>query len=270
MAAGFDGARLHQKVFEERFLFHADSLGYLVWAEFGDWGFRGTTNDAPSSARRHEPGASLMTQWLEVLDRDYSHPCIIGWCPLNETAEKIEDGITALDDVTRGLFLATKAMDTTRPVLDASGYSHRVPDADVYDCHDYEQVPAKFQQNHADLAHGKPYINGGGWSIPYAGQPFFVSEFGGTWWNPQAGLAENRSLSWGYGERPETIAEFYERFAGLCTALLANPRMFGYTYTQLTDVFQEQNGIYCFDRRPKFDVERLRAVQTRAAAAEQV
>ena len=38
LAAGFNGARLHQKVFEERFLYHADRLGYLVWGEFGDWG----------------------------------------------------------------------------------------------------------------------------------------------------------------------------------------------------------------------------------------
>ena len=38
LAAGFNGARLHQKVFEERFYYHADRLGYLVWGEFGDWG----------------------------------------------------------------------------------------------------------------------------------------------------------------------------------------------------------------------------------------
>src|ERR671911_1529223 len=41
MSAGFNGARLHQKVFEERFLYHADRLGYLVWGEFGDWGAGG-------------------------------------------------------------------------------------------------------------------------------------------------------------------------------------------------------------------------------------
>ena len=38
MAAGFNGARLHQKVFEERFLYHADRLGYLLWGEFGRLG----------------------------------------------------------------------------------------------------------------------------------------------------------------------------------------------------------------------------------------
>ena len=140
MAAGFNGARLHQKVFEERFLYHADRLGYLVWGEFADWGCNGFGPDGDNQ----QPGATYITQWLEALERDYSHPAIVGWCPLNETWQLLTDKITVLDDVTRGMFLATKAMDQTRPVLDTSGYSHRVPEADVYDSHNYEQDPAKF------------------------------------------------------------------------------------------------------------------------------
>ena len=265
MAAGFNGARLHQKVFEERFLYHADRLGYLVWGEFGDWGFRGR----PADPVRHQPAAALMTQWLEALERDYSHPSIIGWCPLNETAEEIGDAAAMLDDVTRGAFLATKAMDTTRPVLDASGYSHRVKESDVCDSHDYSQRRAGLEANQSGLADGDPYLNSGGyrkdWSIPYGGQPFFVSEFGGIWWNPDAKEGED---SWGYGERPRTLDEFYDRFEGLCSVLLDNPHMFGYCYTQLTDVYQEQNGVYRFDRSGKLDIERLRAVQQRTAAIE--
>ena len=257
--AGFNGARLHQKVFEERFLYHADRLGYLVWGEFGDWGID-----------RDNPPATYITQWLEVLARDYSHPCIVGWCPLNETARPITDSIAGLDDLTRGLFLAAKAMDPTRPVLDASGYSHRVAAADIYDTHDYTQDPAQLRARHAGLAEGKPRINGddakdGPWSIRYGGQPFFVSEFGGTWWNPEAKAGQD---SWGYGKSPETLEQFYDRFERLCAALLENPRCFGYCYTQLTDVFQEQNGLYTFDRRAKFDLARLRRAQQRRAAIE--
>ena len=102
-------------------------------------------------------------------------------------------------------------------------------------------------------------------SIPYRGQPYFCSEFGGTWWNPDAREGED---SWGYGDRPRTLDEFYARFEALCAALLDNPLMFGYCYTQLTDVFQEQNGIFRFDRRPKFDLARLAAIQGRSAAIE--
>lgn len=266
LAAGFNGARLHQKVFEERFLYHADRLGYLVWGEFPDWG----CNQGPLGDNQ-QPGATYITQWLEELERDYSHPAIIGWCGLNETWQALSDKQTVLDDVTRGMFLAAKAMDPTRPVLDASGYSHRVPETDVYDCHDYEQDPEKFRANHAGLANDEPFMNRT-WvgnqpmNVPYLGQPYFVSEFGGIWWNPDAKPDEP---SWGYGNRPQSLGEFYARFEGLCRVLLEDPRMFGYCYTQLTDVHQEQNGIFRFDRRPKFDLARLRAIQTAPAACEQ-
>ncbi len=271
-AAGFNGARLHQKVFEERFLYHADRMGYIVWGEFGDWGCRvpsGTEND------HQQPTGAYITQWLEALERDYSHPAIVGWCPLNETWQSTSDQITALDDATWGMFLATKAMDLTRPVLDTSGYSHRVYEADIYDSHDYDQKPETFAERHAGLADGKPYLNAPdpkhhrnvihAWSIPYNGQPFFVSEFGGIWWSPKAAKGED---SWGYGDRPTSIDAFYERFERLCNILLDNPHMFGYCYTQLTDVFQEQNGIYTFQRDEKFDMERIRRIQQRRAAIE--
>ncbi len=264
IASGFNGARLHQKVFEERFLYHADRLGYLVWGEFGDWGGGGF-------GPRHDhqrPSATYITQWLEALARDYSHPAIVGWCPLNETWQAMTDRTTVLDDVTCGMFLATKAMDTTRPVLDTSGYSHRVPETDIYDCHDYTQDPEKLSASHAHVAEGKPYYNHHDketWSIPYRGQPFFVSEFGGIWWNPKAA----RRIFMGLRRTPTNIDECYERFEDLCAILLDDPAMFGYCYTQLTDVYQEQNGIYFFDRSEKFDMARIHAVQKRPAAIEQ-
>jgi hypothetical protein len=79
----------------------------------------------------------------------------------------------------------------------------------------------------------------------------------------------DRSESWGYGDRVVDEEELQQRFAGLTGALLDNPLMFGYCYTQLTDVFQEENGIYRFDRSEKLDVGRIRAAQQRPAAYEQ-
>ena len=271
VAAGFNGARLHQKVFEERFLYHADRLGYLVWGEFGDWG----AGSGDTQGDNQQPTASFVTQWLEAVDRDYNHPSIIGWCPLNETHQLLHDRITQLDDVTRAMFLATKAADATRPVLDASGYSHRVPETDIWDSHNYEQDPVEFGKQMAGLADGKPYGNRGGReqapiSQDYNGQPYFCSEFGGIWWNPEAAAAASGSSadSWGYGQRVKDEADFYERFTGLIDVLLDNPLMFGYCYTQLTDVFQEENGIYRFDRSTKLDVPRIQKIQARAAAYE--
>ena len=276
MRAGFNGARLHQKVFEERFLYHADCMGYLVWGEYGDWGYIHSgvrVANHIDDTYHHEPGSALLCQWMEALERDYSHPAIIGWCPMNECCQNIDDYMQSLDDVLRGLFLATKNMDTTRPVLDTSGYAHRVAEADIYDSHDYEQDPEKLAIRQAPIANDNPFQNGpenSHWNIPYGGQPYFVSEFGGAWWNPANAETEskNRTASWGYGIRPRTIEEFTTRFKGLCDVLLDNPRMFGYCYTQLTDVFQEQNGILFFDRRPKFDMATLHAIQTRKAAVE--
>jgi beta-galactosidase/beta-glucuronidase len=265
MRAGFNGARLHQKVFEERFLYHADRLGYLLWGESGDW------SPDPAESRRQP---TFITQWLEVLRRDYSHPAIVGWCPLNETYDAGGDAISNHDDLVRGLFLATKAADATRPVLDASGHTHRVAEADVYDCHDYCQDAEQFRRHHADTGAGEVFANEGdaSRSVPYRGQPFFVSEFGGIWWNEQEAAASadggDRSRSWGYGRRPRDVEEFHRRFEALCGALLDDPAMFGYCYTQLTDVYQEQNGIYAFDRSAKLDVARIRAAQARPAAIE--
>jgi len=279
MEAGFNGARLHQKPFEERYLYHADRLGYLVWGEFGDWGVRGLG----ATGDNQQPTASFVTQWLEVLHRDINHPAIIGWCPMNETDQVLHDRITVLDDVMLGMFLATKLADPTRPVIDSSGYSHRVLATDVYDSHSYEQDPEAFAIQMRGLASDDPYVNvaqhpeGATISQPYGGQPYFVSEFGGVWWDPNA-IAEHGGAgkdgddpfeSWGYGENVRDEEGFHHRFEGLTGVLLEDPEMFGYCYTQLTDVLQEKNGIYRYDRSRKLDVERVRKAQMRPAAYEE-
>ena len=143
MAAGFNGARLHQKVFEERFLYHADRLGYLVWGEFPDWGCR---DEQGRPGDEQQPSPAYVAEWVEAVRRDLSHPAVVGWCPLNETYQTLGDRSTVLDQTTAALFLATRAIDPTRPVLDASGYSHRMAEADVYDSHDYDQNPATFAE----------------------------------------------------------------------------------------------------------------------------
>ncbi|WP_331715642.1 glycoside hydrolase family 2 TIM barrel-domain containing protein [Tessaracoccus coleopterorum] len=213
---------------------------------------------------------------MEAVVRDRNHPALVGWCPLNETYQPITDQITQLDDVTHGMYLATRAADPTRPVLDTSGYSHRVDGADIYDSHNYEQDPARFAEQVGGLAEGRPWINdfeGRAMSVPWRGQPYFVSEYGGIWWN--AAIAEeaqdpDRVGSWGYGERVRSVDEWFTRFAGLTDALLDDPGMFGYCYTQLTDTFQEENGLFDFGRQPKFDLARLHAIQTREAAVESI
>ena len=116
-------------------------MGYLCWGEFPDWGCRGLWPDE----ERMYHGITFVAQWVEAMERDYSHPCIIGWCPLNETYQELRNRITELDDAARVMYFVTKAADATRPVLDASGYSHRVPETDVFDCHDIRAKSGKIR-----------------------------------------------------------------------------------------------------------------------------
>ena len=246
---GFNGARLHEKVFEERFLHHADRMGYLVWGEYADWGI-----DRGDGEAWRRIGA----EWVDVIARDFNHPCIVGWCPCNEgTARPDPQMQTDVIDMIR-------ALDPTRPVIDSSGYYH-YGRPDVYDCHDYDQDPRTFAARHAAFAAGgEPVYNHPG-QDPYAGQPFILSEYGGIWWNPGQKTDDG---SWGYGARPKSRAEFIERYRGLTTALLKHPRMAGFCYTQLTDVEQEVNGLLTFARKHKFDPEVIAKINRQAAAIE--
>jgi len=269
LAVGFNGARLHQKIFEERFLYHADRLGYLVWGELPDWICEANLSQADVQRRWDE---KWLLEWQEALARDYSHPAIVGWCPLNEQEPGNEAQAQIIRRLGTALVVATQQYDRTRPVLDASGWPHVCPESDIYDFHDYCQDPDTLQQRYQALAEtGQVELNQGElarigrhWRHePHHGQPFFLSEMGGIQWSEDG-------KSWGYGKAPKSLEEFYERFAGLVAVLLQHPRMFAYCYTQLTDVEFEQNGLYTADRRPKFDTARLAAAQTQPAAIEQV
>ncbi len=250
MAAGFNGARLHQKMFEPRFHYWADRLGYLTWAESPSWG---ADVNLPGAAR------NFLGEWEEAVVRDRNHPSIIAWTPFNEVwniPEDPEGGREArrfLADVYR----LTKDLDY-RPCHDASGGIHVV--TDIFSVHCYEQDPGKFRE----------WLAPGDGALPafdpereaeYGGQPYLVDEYGGIKW---VSGGEFSRKSWGYGQGPRTVEEFYERIEGLTDAILESAgAVCGYCYTQLTDVEQEQNGIYNYDRSPKFDMDRVRAVFSR-------
>jgi beta-galactosidase/beta-glucuronidase len=253
-AMGFNGARLHQKVFEPRFLYWCDRLGYLVWGETPDWGL-----DVSRSAGL----ADFILNWIEQLERDYNHPSLVGWCPFNEHDNRPNP------EAFRTLYRLTRAVDRTRPVIDTSGWMH--VETDIYDVHDYTQNPAALEERYRPVSSGEGEIYRNldivAQNCEYKpGQPYFVSEFGGIWWNPgQVGKS-----AWGYGNFPATEEEFLTRFKGLVEVLLANPRMCAFCYTQLTDVEQEVNGLYTSDRKPKFDPDLIRAIVAQVAAIEQV
>ena len=132
---------------------------------------------------------------------------------------------------------------------------------DIFDIHDYEQDPEKFAEHFKDyVSEGKFFDVYARWQ-PYTGEPMFVSEYGGIQWaQDQAG--------WGYGNAPKTEEEFLSRLKGLTDVLMDNAHMLGLCYTQLTDVEQEQNGLYTYDRKPKFDPKLIHPIFARKAAIE--
>ena len=249
MQAGFNGARLHQKVFEERFHYWADRLGYLTWGEYTSWGCD-PNNPAATGKMLAELGS--------IVVRDRNHPSIIAWTPWNET-DKVTDRLEH-DRAHVEAYELCKALDPTRPVNDASGYVHRR--TDLWTVHCYEPDAKALAEKLTPGADGQVWRNHPEIEVDYGGQPYIVDEFGGIKWIPpsEKAYAEN---SWGYGHAPASTEEVCARLEALVDALLGLKHVGGYCYTQLTDVEQEQNGIFKFDRSEKFDMERIRRIFSR-------
>lgn len=268
-AAGFNGARLHEKVFEARFLYHCDRLGYLVWGEYPNWGL---DHAHPLSTETY------LNQWSEAVERDFNHPAIIGWCPFNETWGYREE--REKNALLTSLYKLTKRLDPTRPCIDSSG-NYRVL-SEVYDIHDYDQDTQSFQARWDGLTDRiretggvipaeDPFFNSAPegpsgrapfFNQPYDNQPIFISEYGGIRW------PDDTVEGWGYGNAPATPEEFFARYKGLTEALLNNPEIFGFCYTQLYDVEQEVNGLYTYGRVQKFDISLIRKINQQKAAIE--
>ncbi|HUU43266.1 MAG TPA: glycoside hydrolase family 2 TIM barrel-domain containing protein [Planctomycetota bacterium] len=251
LAVGYNGARLHQKVFEPRFLYWADRMGYLCWGEAPDWG-----------ARLDRPAArdNLMREWTEIVRRDVMHPSIVAWTATNEQHPE-SPRRPAKGEYLAALQRLIKQLDPSRPVIDNSGYWHT--STDVIDIHDYTQGDAirknwkKFGRTNrtSDVPQPHQPVMWPGWPVPSA--PVVLSEVGGI------GFVTRGAKGWGYGGVPRTKTAFMKRFRDTMNAIMEIPNACGFCYTQLTDVEQEINGIYTFDRKPKFDVKAIRRIHGR-------
>ncbi len=270
--AGFNGARLHQKVFEERFHYWADKLGYLTWAEFPSWGIE--LNDV-------EAARNFLTEWSECVARDRNYPSIITWTPMNE--EFWPDNVQ-FPRFSEDIYALTKQLDPTRPINICSGGIQ--VKTDIWTEHHYEQDPEKLKSiiwNDGKLftRAGQTYkgrINNIGFNDParYGGEPYtfyeydgsipyILDEFGGIKWvkGQDATTVNSTTQSWGYGKSVVSIEDFYKRLEAQVKAVVSmSDDICGFCYTQLTDVEQEQNGVYCYDRSEKFDMARIKAIFT--------
>lgn len=153
----------------------------------------------------------------------------------------------------------TYKLDGTRPVNDTSGHFHAK--TDLWTVHIYDQNP---QELYEKLTSGEAgvFMKNPEWEKDvYNAQPYILAEFGGIRWADNNGFVDIEELqSWGYGNTPQSIEEFYSRLEKLVDTVLGLPHISGYCYTQLTDVEQEHNGIYFYDRSAKFDIKRIKNI----------
>ena len=243
---GFNGARKHQKVEDPRWLFWADTLGFLVWGEM-------------ANAYQYSPGyvRRLTAEWQEAVIRDYNHPCIVAWVPMNESwgVPNLASDRSQTEHLLT-LYHLTRSLDPTRPVVSNDGWEHAITDlCTIHDYRDAEALAKSYATPEsavaAEPADRPVYVPG----YAYRGEPILITEFGGI---AYSGDEEG----WGYS----TVAggdEFLERYEALIAALLRCQPVQGFCYTQLTDVEQEVNGLLTYDRKPKANLDRIREITTR-------
>ena len=250
-AMGFNGVRKHQKIEDPRFLYLADSMGLLVWEEM------------PSAYRFTSTAIQrLMTEWKEVIDRDYSHPCIVTWVPFNESWGVPDLPKTpAHRDAVQAFYHLTKTLDPFRPVIGNDGWESTA--TDIIGIHDYDKDPENFRERYGPRIRMDELFDRrrpGGRILtldgyPHKGQPIMLTEFGGiAYARPEDPEAEK---IWGYTSTDD-IGVFAARYTLYLETVRDIGLFSGFCYTQLTDTFQEANGLLYTDRTPKFPIDIIR------------
>lgn len=250
---GFNGVRKHQKVEDPRYLYWADKMGLLVSGEMAN----------AYLFDDHAVGR-ITREWIEVVKRDYNHPSIVIWVPVNESW-----GVPNLADArqqahVRALYYLTKSLDDTRLVIDNDGWEH-TDVTDIFAIHDYTRTGEEFYRRFEHIArdgvplplYGKMYLAPG---YRYNGSPIFLSEFGGIGYIRLEDRANAPSNSWGYSGIEATQEKALARIRGLYEAVARIRKITGVCYTQLYDVEQEVNGLLTYDRKLKFDPDVIRTI----------
>jgi beta-galactosidase/beta-glucuronidase len=251
-ALGFNGVRKHQKIEDPRYLYWADRLGLLVWEEM------------PSTYRFSTKAITRMVaEWTDVIERDYSHPCILVWVPFNESwGVPNLTAIQAHRNAVEALYHLTRTLDPTRPVIGNDGWEASA--TDILGIHDYDCDPERLQARYAIADSARTTLfdqrRPGGRILtldgfPHRGQPIVLTEFGGIAFDRQQA---GEPATWGYA-RVGNEAAFLDLYRRLMTVVNTAQMFSGFCYTQFADTFQETNGLLTADRTPKAALELLSA-----------
>jgi beta-galactosidase/beta-glucuronidase len=250
---GFNGARKHQKIEDPRWLYWCDRLGLLVWEEM--------PNAREWSSMAEE---RLSAEWKRAVQRDYNHPCIISWVPVNESMgfPKLRRSHPGQYAFLERMVAATRQLDPKRPVVDNDGWEH-TDITDICAIHDYTPTAALMRERYQDAASGgalpahvwignKPLFVLGS---RYRGQPIILSEVGGFLMIPPDVPPEKRDMLYKFYGSVHTSNELLAKYRDLMEGIASLRFIAGFCYTQLTDIEQEINGLITYDRRPKVEPE---------------
>ncbi|HZG86434.1 glycoside hydrolase family 2 protein [Paenibacillus sp.] len=244
-AMGFNGARKHQKVEDPRYLYWCDKLGLLVWGEMAN-----ACDFSEAYSQR------MTAEWQEAVERDYNHPCIVAWVPLNESWGVPNIQIDARQQQhALAMYHLTKSLDPTRPVVSNDGWE--LVKTDLFTIHDYEwreEVLAERYSTVEGAVTSMPAnrrLSVGGFA--YEGQPILVTEFGGI------AYKKSEWEGWGYSGASDDD-DYLARLRAVVLPLRRSGVVQGYCYTQLTDVEQEINGLLTYDRVPKVPIEKIKEI----------
>ncbi|KAI3322062.1 glycoside hydrolase family 2 protein [Xylariaceae sp. AK1471] len=260
---GFNGCRKHQKVEDPIFLYWADKLGYLVWGEMANaYEFNADYKDR------------MNQEWTEAVKRDINHPSVITWTPVNESwgYPSLKDSVEQRDHI-RSLYYMTKVLDPTRPINDNCGWEHVLTDLSTF--HDYSDAPA-LSESCATLERlttrdwaGRPMFVGPIGDIDPAtkhcpGAPVICTEFAGVNIAPASPkgdeiLPQGGGGEWGYTTAKDA-SDLLKRIEALAKAVIQGSHCSGFVYTQLTDIEQEVNGVYSFDRKEKIPAAEVKKI----------
>lgn len=243
---GFNGARKHQKIEDPRYYYWADRLGLIVWGEL------------PSAYEFNDNALEASVgELIRFVERDYNHPSIVTWVPVNESwgiRQVMENA--QQQNYCRMLTCLIRAMDPVRLVSSNDGWE-QISETDICAVHDYALFPDTISKyDHMDeicggSAESRCLFAAGN---EYRGQPVLLTEYGGI------AFETEEEKAWGYYGKVKNEEEFLKRIEPVTEFLIRSGKFAGFCYTQLTDVMQEVNGLLKEDRTPKISPGKLKKI----------
>ena len=256
-ALGFNLLRKHAKIEPQRWYYHCDRLGLIVWQDivnggsaYNLWFVTYLTNVLQPLLRRFPDGKAcrrLLSRAKPAGREEYAHeladtvqalrchPCIACWVPFNEGWGQFDAGKAVQ---------ALRTLDGTRMVDEASGWFDQ-GGGDVHSLHNYF-YPLRIRPQKRTVA---------------------LSEYGGIAWPMPGHEPPHKTYGYGTAKDRQELTARYKKLQLKTVLPQLEKGLSALVYTQLTDVEDEVNGLFTYDRAAvKPDANAVRSVNAALAA----